>query len=1014
MTIADPLFKRAGVDNETDEAARRAVKSFRRLQPTLSAYARVLTKNPKARVEMAARDNGSTDGERIFFRPPLALGDKTAHSRQLCDKRDDHKQLLCRACAIREDVLVTIYHEIAHISFDSFAKTSDRDQRNLIEEAVKQVKGEYAERVRERIKMAPSYTKSSYIGMASLINKFLPIIVNALEDARVNRELFKARRGTKVMFDADTWKIFTEGVEQKDASGNIIVKQWTEYPLNMQAIVGVFVKASGYDYSDWFVPQVIAALNDEELTQLCNQLDTVRSAAGVYQLSFPVLQRLRELGFCRTDQDPDPEEEQGDEGDSDEADPSPEDQDSSADGEPDDGDSGASSDSSGGSESGMDDSDSDDSESDDGTSPGKEPGQAGSSDEEADGAVDNDSSDDDSSGDEDSGDQGSPESGEASDSGDSPGAETSGDSDSEESGGAGGDDEASEPSSDSDGDTSSDEDSAGSSEDSSGEAGESGADDSDSAEEGGEPETDSDSEEAGAEATGPRETSSPEEGPIDENSEGSSEAEPEDSGSSDSEGSGDEAGSPGAGDSAGDMGSADDSVDQDGDDHGQGSGDGSGDEADLHNPDVAGPEGVDPLASPPTGGEAPDQSVESGEQSETAGREAEHSGEADGSESTGSDSETDTDDGEAIDSGADDGQGGTQVVEDEKFDDLPMGEPEEVQAALEVWGDHDEKPKTIEEKHVEEAVDRAIIQGLYFETPSRNVYGVREHKFGDPIYADGHSVSTAWDHRVYESMGISKKQLGITGDFDPAESTLGPALLRMRVAFADNARGKEERHKKGGKIDARVLGKRAPQGDPRLMKKKTLPGRKNYFVLIGMDVSGSTIGRNIALEKLAVMAQATLLHRMGIDFAIYAHTGDYHSPEKGRGNGVDLDIYFVKTPEEIWDTERKDRLMALGPASANLDGHSLEYYRKVLDRVQATDKIILYYTDGKMPAENHNEELEILQREIRICKQRNYTLLGVGIRTDSPVRHGLDTVQVDEEKDVVKVIKHLEKRLLAN
>ena len=82
------------------------------------------------------------------------------------------------------------------------------------------------------------------------------------------------------------------------------------------------------------------------------------------------------------------------------------------------------------------------------------------------------------------------------------------------------------------------------------------------------------------------------------------------------------------------------------------------------------------------------------------------------------------------------------------------------------------------------------------------------------------------------------------------------------------------------------------------------------------------------------------------------------------------------------------------------------------DRVQATDKIILYCTDGKMPAENHDEELEILQREIKICKQKGYTLLGVGIRTDSPVRHGLDTVQVDEHSDVVKVVRHLEKRLL--
>lgn len=91
---------------------------------------------------------------------------------------------------------------------------------------------------------------------------------------------------------------------------------------------------------------------------------------------------------------------------------------------------------------------------------------------------------------------------------------------------------------------------------------------------------------------------------------------------------------------------------------------------------------------------------------------------------------------------------------------------------------------------------------------------------------------------------------------------------------------------------------------------------------------------------------------------------------------------------------------------------TVEYYRKILDHRPETDKVILYYTDGKMPAENHDEELDILQREIRICRQKGYTLLGVGIRTDSPVRHGLDTVQVDGDEDIVKVVRHLEKRLV--
>ena len=62
----------------------------------------------------------------------------------------------------------------------------------------------------------------------------------------------------------------------------------------------------------------------------------------------------------------------------------------------------------------------------------------------------------------------------------------------------------------------------------------------------------------------------------------------------------------------------------------------------------------------------------------------------------------------------------------------------------------------------------------------------------------------------------------------------GPALLRMRVAFADNQRGKQLNHLKSGKINGRVLGKRAHLGDERLFRKKIMPGKKDYFVLLGL------------------------------------------------------------------------------------------------------------------------------------------------------------------------------------
>jgi hypothetical protein len=722
------------------------------------------------------------------------------------------------------------------------------------------------------------------------------------------------------MFDADTWRIFTDGVEQKDAEGKIIHKQWNEYPLNMQVIVGLFCKAAGYDYSGWFVPSVVEALNDDELTALVRRLDTTRSMSGVYQLSFPVLARLRELGFCATDMDPDPDQPQDEEQEDEQGDT------------------------------------------------GGEPGES-----------------------EDQAESGEPTEGESG-TGDPSSQGDSGGQDPEESGEERGSDDGG-PGTPSDEEPDSGSASAESDADGGGEA---------------------DSEEAADEADG--DSASRGDGEVTD----ASDDLPRDE---DESGDGDESSRSEHGDDS------DSDRQQEGDDD---SVSGSGDGEDVQEPDesnATGPSSSDPARSSEDAGDG------EGSESDGAGGNTGLDGESaspddtsesgvDSDEDTNPDGEVDTpspdgegdlttpDDSEPIDTGADDGTGGVQIIEKEEYDDLPMGTAEDAKVGLLKWGDHDEKPKSVEETYDEQAVDRAIVQGIYFETPSRNIYGVREHRFDQHVIVNGTDMSTAWDQSKYMSMGFTRKSLGVDGDFDVPEKILGPALLAMRVAFADNKRGHELRHRKTGRVDARVLGKRASLGDERLFKKKVLPGKKSYFVLIGMDVSGSTVGVNIAIEKQAVFAQATLLSRMGISFAIYAHSGNYHTPNMGRREGLDLDIYFIKEADEVWDTRAQERLVALGPDSANLDGHTLEYYRKRLDEVQATDKIILYYTDGKMPAENEAEELEILQREIRLCKQRKYTLLGVGIRTDSPVRHGLDTVQLDDEGDVVKVVKHLEKRLL--
>ena len=83
----------------------------------------------------------------------------------------------------------------------------------------------------------------------------------------------------------------------------------------------------------------------------------------------------------------------------------------------------------------------------------------------------------------------------------------------------------------------------------------------------------------------------------------------------------------------------------------------------------------------------------------------------------------------------------------------------------------------------------------------------------------------------------------------------------------------------------------------------------------------------------------------------------------------------------------------------------------MLEKRHETDKMLLYVTDGAMPMMNFAEELEVLKREINILCQRRVSLFGVGYRTDSPKKHGMDTVVIEDGRDLPGLVAGLRTRL---
>lgn len=276
--------------------------------------------------------------------------------------------------------------------------------------------------------------------------------------------------------------------------------------------------------------------------------------------------------------------------------------------------------------------------------------------------------------------------------------------------------------------------------------------------------------------------------------------------------------------------------------------------------------------------------------------------------------------------------------------------------------------------------------------------------------------------RVPENVGVPRIIEAGSGDayqgyqvesektFKSNEKDLSPAVTAARLAFGVNARVEHHRNQKSGRIAGKMLSRRVPFGDERVFARRVTPDKRSYHVVIGMDVSGSSSGETLRNEKRAVLAMGDVCHRLGISFEIWAHATDY---EMHTADWTEYpELYQVKMPKEAWSKKTKDNLRSLNSTGANLDGHTMQFYRKRAELSGATDKIVMYYTDGAMPALNHDEELEVIRHEVAYCKKNNITLMAVGMGVDTPTKHGLDTAVVYDSSDYRKVVEHLGKRLM--
>jgi len=323
------------------------------------------------------------------------------------------------------------------------------------------------------------------------------------------------------------------------------------------------------------------------------------------------------------------------------------------------------------------------------------------------------------------------------------------------------------------------------------------------------------------------------------------------------------------------------------------------------------------------------------------------------------------------------------------FSGIEHSSPDEVAEAVDAGSGHQEHAEVMHggsKPLADEVLEVAINHAMFFDSFSGQVTGLLVQRPGEGRAYKGHR---RWRHTP------------------TPERALAPSVMRARRVFSDSKLDKHQRNLRRGKLNQSALARRAPFDDDRVFKRTIRAEGVDFEVVIGLDISYSTTDGAIFMIKQAAEGLATVLHRVGVSFAVYGHTtDDPYSWSEHRQT-----IYPIKESEQPWGPEQKRLLADIAPVAGSLDGHNLEFYRKLLDRSRARKKLLVYFTDGEIPETNHNEEKVILERETKIFAKRGYSVLGVGIKNDSPKKFGLDTVRIDSGDDIVTVIREIEKRI---
>jgi nitric oxide reductase activation protein len=156
--------------------------------------------------------------------------------------------------------------------------------------------------------------------------------------------------------------------------------------------------------------------------------------------------------------------------------------------------------------------------------------------------------------------------------------------------------------------------------------------------------------------------------------------------------------------------------------------------------------------------------------------------------------------------------------------------------------------------------------------------------------------------------------------------------------------------------------------DPRIdFYEKPMILRRDLAVLILMDISGST-GESVGVDKvLDIEKHATLILGQGLD-AI----GDRFAVAGFSSNGREqCEYYLFKSFESDWDEASRARIMGASPRNSTRMGAALRHSGYLLSCIEARQRLILLFTDGKPMDSGYDPNRRYAQHDVRMACEEN-------------------------------------------